>query len=309
VFKLPNFPSPKSPSHELADFAELTAWKNKTASKREIVAYLSRIDDNNDNIGCEDDEDENSELLDDVMIEIDRRVAACGNGYPFSLEREGTVLRYVEDDSDHGSILYRYLLLSTRLNMTSSKVHDGIDGTLLLEEVAAHTLRNYLGARARSFVFGTAASGNFEAKVNDLCNQLCEGVRFRNPDDASVTKNDDKLDAVAWVPFSDSLASQIIIFCQCKTGTSWSELIHQLQPETFMKRWMEYSFLVTPVRAFCLSEAVDRSRWKSLCAATGIMFDRCRLVDFCGDIEGDLLNRITRWTLAAKESVEFVQRS
>lgn len=307
MFKLPDFPSSQAETHELADFAELTCWEQGVASKREIVAYLGRIDDNDHNIGCDDDDDENSEFLDGVMIEIERRTEACGGGYPFDLEREGTVLRHRSaDDVSHPFALYRYLLLSTRLNMLLHKVHDGIDGTSLLEEIAAHTLKNYLGTpRACSYVFGTAVSGNFEDKVTSLCRELCEGGGFRSLDDAPVEAKDGKLDAIAWVPFSDSLAGQIIIFGQCKTGSTWGGLVAQLQPDSFINKWMRDPVLVKPVRAFCLSEAVDRSRWKGLCVDAGIVFDRCRLVDFCGDLDLDLIDRINRWTLAAKETVKL----
>lgn len=306
MFKLPNFPTPQAETHELADFAELTCWERGIASKREIVAYLGRIDDNDHNIGCDDDDDVNSELLDGVMIEIERRIAACGDGYPFKLEREGTVLRHHSADISHPFTLYCYLLLSTRLNMLTDKVHDGIDGTLLLEEIAAHALKNYLGgSRSRSYVFGTAVSGNFSDKIAALCNELCEGGGFRSLDDASVEANDDKLDAVAWIPFSDSQAGQIIIFGQCKTGTNWRDLVTQLQPDSFIKKWMREPIVVKPVRAFCLSEAPDRSRWKGLCLNAGMVFDRCRLVDFCGDLAPDLIDRISRWTLAAKETIKL----
>ncbi len=53
---LPHAPSPEADVQELADFAELCAWDRNDVSAREIVAALNQVDDNNNNVGCEDDE-------------------------------------------------------------------------------------------------------------------------------------------------------------------------------------------------------------------------------------------------------------
>lgn len=300
-FKLPNLPSPRAQLHELADFAELTAWEYGKVSEREIIAFLGRAGDNEENQGVNDTEEETTDLLPEVMNEIDRRVEACRGGYPFELTLKGTVLEYDKRSEDKiESQVYRYLLLSTRLNMKDSKKHAGLDGTLLLEKLSAHVLKNYLGGRATSFVFGTAKSGNFKGKVDNLCRSLNEGVGFRNLDgNSKVTAVDDKLDAVAWTPFADKLPGQLIVVGQCKTGTSWKGFETQIQPENFAKKWFKEPFLVTPIRAFCLSEAIDRTKWKSIQIEAGILFDRCRLVDFC---EGFISREMAAWTNAAFDS-------
>ncbi len=305
MFKLPNPPSPQAGIHELADFAELLCWINGSTSAREIVAYLGQIDDNHTNAGCNDDEDENAGVLDEVMNEIERRATACSSGYPFTLEMEGTVLKCSSLETEATqSIVYLYLLLSTRLNMKDNRIHANIDGAYLLEALSAHVLKSYLGAsRAKSFVFGTSNQGAFQDKVNDLCQALCEGSGFRSLDNAPVQANDDKLDTVAWVPFADRLPGQLIVFGQCKTGTTWRDSTTQLQPENFIKKWMKEPVLVNPFRAFCVSEAADRARWKGNSVSAGILFDRCRLVEFSARISGTTISEIRTWTLAAKETI------
>lgn len=145
MFKLPDLPSTQAECHELADFAELLAWDKGSVSAREIAAYLGRLGENDRNVGCDDNDDETADEIDEVMNEIERRASACGGGYPFVLELKGTVLRHSPNKKDHRSDLYHYLLLSTRLNMTKDRVHVEIDGADLLEEIAAETLRCYLG--------------------------------------------------------------------------------------------------------------------------------------------------------------------
>lgn len=306
MFKLPDLPSPQAECHELADFAELLAWDKGSVSAREIEAYLGRLSENDHSSGCDDNDDETADEIDEVMNEIERRAAACGGGYPFMLELEGTVLRHAPKNRDHRSHIYHYLLLSTRLNMTNDRVHADINGTDLLEEIAAEALRCYLGQqRARSIIFGTSVKGTFEDKVNRLCRELGEGGGFRSLDKASTDANDDKLDTVSWVPFADKSRSQIVIFGQCKTGSNWRGTLTQLQPMGFIKRWMLEPYLHDPLRALCVAEAVNRSHWNGICLYAGILFDRCRIVDFCEKPGPELLRKIKKWSTAAKATVGF----
>ena len=301
MFKLTALPSPRADVHELADFAELLAWQNDSVSAREILAFLGRTGDNEYNEGVDDEDDLNANALDDVMVEIDRRSKSCVGGYPFALDLKGTVLRHDPNDTSERAVVYRYLLLSTRLNMTADKVQANIDGTGLLEEISAAVLRCYLGYdRAKSIVFGTAIGGTFPRKVDALCAALGEGGSFETLDPGPVNANDDRLDSVAWVPFSDMREGKLIIFCQCKTGSSWKEHTTQLQPDVFIKRWMKHrTFLVVPVRAFCVSEATCPTNWRGLVGYAGLLFDRLRVVDFLDRIDPGLLKRIQSWNAAA----------
>ena len=302
MFKLPALPSARADVHELADFAELLAWQRSSVSIREILGYLGQLGDNEYNEGVDDEDDQNANALDEVMVEIGRRAGSCDVGYPFVLDLQGTVVRHQAGDTSERADVYRYLLLSTRLNMTKDKVQDGIDGTELLEELAAVVLKSYLGpGRAKSFVFGTAVAGGFQEKIARLCQEIGEGGVFSNIDpDGPVDANDDKLDAVAWVPFTDGRAGKLVVFCQCKTGSNWKDHVTQLQPDAFLRRWTSgRGYALTPVRAFCVSEAAQPSKWNGLVEYAGLLFDRLRVVDFLGQVEEELLARLRRWNAAA----------
>lgn len=301
MFKLPSLPTPHAEIHELADFAELLALQNGVTSAREILAFLGQISENDPNEGVDDEDDRSAVLLDDVFVEVDRRARSCASGYPFNLDLQGTVLRHDFADQSVRADVYRYLLLSTRLNMNADKVQDGIDGTALLEELAAVVLRCYLGyERARSFVFGTAAPGGFAEKVSRLCAEVGEGGVFASIDPAPVNANDDKLDAVAWLPFTDARAGKVVIFCQCKTGTNWKDQVTQLQPDAFLKRWTSArSFILEPLRAFCVSESADPARWNGLSAYAGLLFDRLRVIDFLDRADVTLHERVRVWNTGA----------
>lgn len=303
-FKLPNAPSPKAHVHELADFAELLAWTSGRCSATDVQRYLIQIDDNQDNVGIDDDDVEIENLSDEMMMEIDRRREACGGGYPFNLDPTGSVLTPLSDDRESHAVVYLYLLMATRLNMKSEKVKGEIDGTVLLESLSSEVLGNYLGRdRACVQIFGTAVGGKFPDKVNDLCKAIGEGGRFEHIDSGKVNANDGSLDVVGWIPFSDGLPSKLSIFGQCKTGTSWRSHMSDLRPDNFIKHWMSGFFVFEPLRAFFIAESADRAHWSGNALYTGLLFDRCRIVDFSNGIEPALLASIRQWTEAARSEL------
>ena len=59
------------------------------------------------------------------------------------------------------------------------------------------------------------------------------------------------------------------------------------------------TFLVVPVRAFCVSEATCPTNWRGLVGYAGLLFDRLRVVDFLDRIDPGLLKRIQSWNAAA----------
>ena len=305
MFKWPGTPSARSPEHELADYAELVCWKHNSASTTVLSADLGRLDENDYYDGVPEEE-ETDQVVTVAYGEIERRREACRDGYPFVIGERGYTLRAEQDAGNNKHIIYRYLLLATRLNMRDNRVHADIDGSLLLEELAADVAREYLGARAESVVFGTAAgTADFPGRIDALCKQMEEGIGFVNRDQAQPSERDGKLDVVAWKHFADRLPGKLIAFGQCKTGTNYKDTLTQLQPDSFCKKWLHSSPALTPVRMFFVAEAVSRLHWYSTSSDAGLLFDRCRIVDFCDDISGDVLERVTAWTEAAAEAADL----
>lgn len=305
MFRLPHAPSPRAETHELADFVEWCAWRDGSFSARAANMALDQVDDNFDNKGCDDDSDVNASNLDEVFIELERRRKACGGAYPFELDRAGSVLRKVDGSKDLRSAVYLYLLLSTRLDMKSNRVHADLDGADLLEGLAACVMRNYLGyERARSEVFGTADKATFEKKVNWLCKSLGEGGGFKKWDTGRLRAKDAKLDVVTWIPFSDGHPGKLILFTQCKTGSTWHNRLGDLNPEAFLKTWTsDRCTMLNPIRAFCISEAASQSKWTEITTQAGLFLDRCRIVDFTRDLPKNLERDLVRWTKAAFKSI------
>ena len=304
MFKWPGTPSARPPEHELADYAELVYWEQGSTSMNALSADLGRLDEN-DYSGGVPEEEKIPQVVGEAYHEIERRKEACRDGYPFVIGEHGYTLHASQKAGNHKHIIYKYLLLATRLNMSNNREHASIDGTLLLEELASEAARDYLGARAESIVFGTAAGSDFQGKINDLCKRINDGVRFYNRSGSSTNKQDGKLDVVAWKHFADRLPGKLIAFGQCKTGTHYKDTLTQLRPDVFCRNWLFSPPALTPVRMFFVAEAISRLDWGSVSSEAGLLFDRCRIVDFCDGISEDVLEKVKVWTEAAAEENEL----
>ena len=305
MFRWPDTPSARAPEHELADFAELVCWKDHSSSQTAISAALNILEENDYTEGVPE-QDEIPQLVENAYEEIERRRTACRGGYPFAIDENGHTLTPDVDEGNHRKTIYRYLLLATRLNMASDRKHAGIDGTLLLEEIASDVARDYLGTRAESLVFGAGAGlTSFKTKVDRLCCCLQEGDGFINRSGGSPKAKDGKLDVVAWKQFADCQPGKLIAFGQCKTGTHYKDSIAQLQPESFCKKWLRSPPALTPVRMFFVAEAMSRVDWYDAASDAGLLFDRCRIVDFCDDLTKDVFAKVKTWTEAAAAATEL----
>ena len=300
MFKWPGTPSSRPPEHELADYAELVCWKQGSTSMNALSADLDRLGENDYSDGVPEEE-ELPQVVEEAYLEIERRQEACGDGYPFVIGGKGYTL-HASQEANSNYTIYKYLLLATRLNMKDKRAHAGIDGASLFEELASEAARQYLGLRAESIVFGTAAGmADFPGKVNDLCKRIKEGDGYVNRNEAPPNERDGKLDVVAWKHFADRLPGKLIAFGQCKTGTNYKDTLTQLQPDSFCKKWLRSPLVLTPMRMFFVAEALSRSRWANTSYDAGLLFDRCRIVDFCDGINGAVLEKVTTWTKAAAE--------
>lgn len=305
-FKLPQFPSARASANELADYAEIYSWLYGSCSARHVERMLCQLDNNDFNVGLDDTDSINEELAGEMLGEFQRRADASREGYPFRLGDSGSTLYVTVENLSNRELTYCYLLLATRLNMKSDRKYKGIDGTQLHEELSASVLKQYLGGeRAKTMVFGTAAKGNIADKINQLCNKINEGGEYRTLDTGKDHANDDGLDVVGWIPFTDCKSGKLSVFGQCKTGTSWQESINRLQPDSFISKRMRDSFALAPIKAFFVTEFQNRSQWSNIVHDSKLFFDRCRIIDFMSEYEVDMeiLDKITTWTLAVKQNL------
>lgn len=299
-----DLPSPKAYLEELADFWEIqaTRYRGQFVSRVEIAHLLNPQLDELKHEGLESDDDKVFSRLDATFSELESRVNSTGRKYPFSFG--STSIKLGNNDTAMGTI-YLYLLLCTRLNMKDRKIQNGIDGTLLFEKLCAIVAKNYFGEKSQSIVFGTAVSGNFQNKVNDLIRQIGEGGQFSNPNTNPPTQNDAGIDVVAWCDFADKQKGKLIAFGQCKTGTSWRDTIHTLKPDTFCRNWFLNPPIFSPLPIVFITDTLNKDKNFVSDQDGYLFFNRFRILEYVNDdLDSIIFEQIEQWVAGALESLE-----
>jgi hypothetical protein len=303
-------PSYRSGAVRIADYIEFLALRGPhyRASQTDVIASFDRKED--------EDEDVFEAPVVDAFSELTLRQQHLGRfarNYPFRLEGTSLVFRR-SPTQQH--LLYLFLLLATRLNMRDNRRHAGYDGAALFEEFSCEVARNFWSSTStadkmvNAFVFGTARSAlgkwddeninvsSFKSAVNFLCQNLGEGGFFRPKTDGPVHAKDDRVDIVVWRRFSDGRAGQLIGFGQCKTGTHYKEELPRLRPEAFCRKWLDVMPATTPLGLFFVADRILGNLYDE-CADCGILFDRCRALDYAGRLPLQLKRACARWTEVA----------
>lgn len=288
-------PSAKAYKEETADFWEMQAILSPGTyvSHIQISKTISRGLDELIHEGLESEGDTLDAALEDVLLELQRRPNYTSHKYPFDFKKYSLKL---QDENGLLRNVYIFLLLCCRLNMMTSKVQNGIDGTLLFERLCAHVARNFFGSDSESFVFGTAEPGSFEGKVKDMILKIGEGQAFKNPNKNPPSKNDDSIDIVVWKDFKDKRIGKLIAFGQCKTGTStWRDDKHRLKPRDFCAKWFYQEPVHPPIPLLFICDTMNED-FNFFSDQQGyIIFNRFRILEYVTEsldvsIQTDILN-------------------
>ena len=295
----------------MADWAELACiFSADGGTSREDVIRAVRRDSGLSDVQAQS-------LANDVFKELADRLAAClrggpaaSSGYPFLLERDDTYLRLRESGPLRRwqrGFIYLFLLIMTRASMSSSqRTMDGIDPTKTFEQLCADVLAAFWGGASHhsgAMVFGTAARSStpaksFRSKVEKLCEIIGEGGGWK---DGAVAPGggDGKLDVVAWRRFEDGRRGGLVGFAQCKTGNSWDKHLTQLNPRTFCRNYMQQDLVLEPVRIYMVPNRISLRVWESHTSDGGILFDRCRILQYAHPVNANVLEHLRRWMTAA----------
>ena len=301
---------------ELADFAEIECLrrKDRNVSVQDLARILNRQDNSNSF------DDASLQGINEAFRDLGTRASHCGGvdgRYPYTLNENETLVQFNPDGrAERHWVLYIFLLLSTRLNMKTSRVYGGLDATVLFERFCVGVGMNFWGAphaRVGGYIFGTGRitaeledtanfdEGVFKSAVDEMCVHLKEGYGFDRHPDAKITAKDGKLDVVVWRSFADSRAGRLIGFGQCKTGTHWALDLAKMQPHDFVDKWMRRAPAVYPVRLYFIADRA-LSNWYDKSKDGGILFDRCRLIEYALPANDHLWKEIEKWTRAAAKA-------
>ena len=213
----------------------------------------------------------------EVFLEIEERIEATGEAYPFCLDR-GRVLQAKVEPKDY--IPYLFCLFLSYFGWQQRK-QAKINPRLLFEDLACIAARQYI--QGSVYQFGTsrrsAGLSSFREAVNELCKELGEGEGLRPK--RTLHKKDDHVDLVAWRDFRDERESKLILFGQCATGENWPNKVTELQPKAFWDHWMRAGKVSPLERSFFIPHRIldegDGQTWRYYAGRAGILFDRCRV--------------------------------
>lgn len=302
MFKLPDgIPSFRNDAQDWADFAEYHALLLGKINLFTLTKPSRMISDEESIMGVEDETDIYQQKTDEIAAEIRHRKTIGGSLYPFEMQDHDYSLSYTPD-SPESKIVYPYLLLATRTQMGRDRIKADIDGALLFEQICSTVAKNYFGPRAGVDILGTSKTEHtsFRDKLRQITHTLGEGGEIHeNP---GYRPQDDKVDIIVWKGFKDRQPSQMIAFGQCKTGTSWTDHLSELNTEAFCKTWFTRQPVLTPVRMFFTAHYFPRDLFRIRANEAGLVFDRFRILDYLPNpLENELLTKMQAWTEAIIE--------
>jgi hypothetical protein len=294
----------------LADWVEIKAFleSDGNASQEDLVRALVQA--------YSIEEDRSRALAGDVFKELADRQATCvpleGKGhtweYPFVLNGSNNLLslRAAVSARSRAGVIYMFLLVASRADMDAQRKLESLDPAAIFERLCAEILLNFWGgktAQSGSLVFGTARKKSnhnhkFESNIEHLCSMLKEGNGLR--DGATLPgAGDGKLDIVAWRVFSDGRSGGLVSFGQCKTGIHWKTHLTKLQPGEFSRRYFKQRLILEPIRVYMVPHRIDGAQWDNHAGEGGLLFDRCRLVQYGFDVSNEVFDDCRDWLNAA----------
>jgi len=294
----------------LADWAEMSAIlkEDGTVSREDLARALSRTHSVSEATG--------KDQADDTFNELQDRVDACApiqnsalSAYPFELQNNGALLALRRSTQSNYGLVYSFLLTITRADMGSkARKLEGVDPTKVFERLCAEVLSAFWGgtsAYSGSLIFGTARkkqsdNHRFQSNIEHLCEQIGEGAGFRT-DALAPGAGDGNLDVVAWRRFPDLRPGNLVGFAQCKTGIHWRQGLRELNPANFCRLFMKKPLILEPVRIYMVPSRIDRSQWEANAGDGGILFDRCRVLQFSSQVQREVTDDIRTWLTRALE--------
>jgi hypothetical protein len=204
----------------------------------------------------------------EVFEELEQRIEAAREAYPFDLDYRG-VLRLRSSDWDEFPV-YVFCLCLSYHSLRETRVGPG-----LFERISCLAAKGYL--RGEAVGFGSPRDelpSSFGAAIVEMCNLIGEGEYREQP---TLRRQDDALDLVAWKDFADKKPSKILMFGQCGAGRNWTDKLGELQPEVFWKQWLIGPVSPLPIRSFFTPYRVQQNMWDFYARKAGVIFDRCRI--------------------------------
>jgi hypothetical protein len=283
-----------SETEVIADWAELCCLFGERHS-----LSRSKIEQVIEDAGIEDHEF----VISNIWQEINRRNEVAGGGYPVK-----AFVSRIETSADWNEApvyVFQLLVASHSLFPKSRITGKRWNRTAkLFENLGSLALQKYLGGRSVN-VGAPRESGvpkGFQDCLDYLSREIGElrgSVKIYN----SKAK-DEKVDIVAWNPFIDNRAGQVIILGHCAAGADWKDKVTEVSVEL----WSDYiNWVANPIVAFvfpfvCLND----KDWRYLSRQTrGFLMDRLRIASVLsvGSIPDTMKQTLITWCQSQQQNL------
>ena len=240
-----------------ADFLELSAF----FSSEDVI--LTSTLANEISIGAEKSDTEpgvetgqdQEELVSGAVNCVNERQHMLAASYPFRLDKNGEILRFLSVNSSLGQAAYVLCLILSNLE-SMSDVLTGSD--LHPEEKEVAKLRQYfqyfataalaaeIRGKAWSFGFPRPDGSAFLPKLGEIWSEIRDG-HVERQEGAPPQPKDDGLDVIAACFHKDQLPGFLLAVAQVATGKDHKEKSLKTHFETFMKRWFRQQPATIPI--------------------------------------------------------------
>lgn len=245
----------------LADWLELLALTaaDGNSSHGDLQRALNRLGAENIDTVCTDS-----------MQELNRRVAAARDNYPFTFS--GTLLRSKGDWRLFTP--YVFCLLLSYCNNNKKRI-TGLRHEVMFEQLSCLAAKRYIDGDVLRF---GSPRDSLPSGFLDALTHVCGAVGEWNYAGVGRTlrRKDGGLDLVAWKHFPDRKIGKLILFGHCASGENWDAKINELQPSDFCTRWLggDRSPIV---KSFFIPHRLSPELFEDRAISAKLFFDRCRI--------------------------------
>ena len=306
----------------IADFAEVQclARDDLNVAVHDISYAMSAPPSDDETLASPEEEswEEDAPEVWEALDDVDARRHHCGKRafYPFRRTGRNSGQVTIAPPKNNGQrwhvLLYLFLLWLTRIG---GSVKEQAAPREFFERLCCDVARNYWGRGIAGEMppfthFG--ATDNFRAKIENLAQKLGEGGFREDALKGGRTPKDDGVDIVVHRPFADGRVGQLIGLGQCKSGHGYGRRdLTELQPDAFFQNWFQGVSVSASksVRLFFLSDRIANDELMFQYGnMAGILFDRCRIMEYAGEVDSDLKREIAEWILARLDEFEILDR-
>lgn len=281
----------------LADWIEINTLLDRdgVTSRQDLVDLL-------EDQSSEEQEDQVKESRADILAnsafsEIERRVIAAAEGYPFELN--GDKLQKKKKNA----LPYIFCLLISYFGLNRETIEPLWQQSRLtkkFEDLAAVAINFLLDnkkikVKIRKFGYprkwrGTTLNPHFPIALKKLCLHCKE----MNPKELAIANDckDGGLDILAWKPFPDELKGSLIFWGQCAAGDNWEGKLEEVRKfQYFIDAMPTQTIIGTFIPHIPdISDQKGLEKWWIYRQQGGMLFNRCRIA-FLADRWNDTFAR------------------